>query len=107
MYTYEELREFVVNCQRCPLASTRHWAVMGKGDPKALVMFVAEAPGNHEDMDGVPFTGRSGELLDQLLSGAGMSREEIYLTNVVKCYPPGNRDPKPDGAGTVHALPEV
>ena len=57
---------------------------MGKGDPKAPVMFVAEAPGNHEDMDGVPFTGRSGELLDQLLSGAGMSREEIYLTNVVK-----------------------
>lgn len=53
-------------------------------------------PGNHEDMDGVPFTGRSGELLDQLLSGAGMSREEIYLTNVVKCHPPGNRDPKPE-----------
>lgn len=68
----------------------------GKGDPKAPVMFVAEAPGNHEDMDGVPFTGRSGELLDQLLSGAGMSREEIYLTNVVKCHPPGNRDPKPE-----------
>ena len=96
MYTYEELREFVVNCQRCPLASTRRRAVMGKGDPKAPVMFVAEAPGNHEDMDGVPFTGRSGELLDQLLSGAGMSREEIYLTNVVKCHPPGNRDPKPE-----------
>ena len=96
MYTYEELRKFVVNCQRCPLAMTRNQAVMGKGDPRALVMFVAEAPGNHEDVDGVPFTGRSGELLDQLLSGAGMGREEIYLTNVVKCHPPGNRDPRPE-----------
>lgn len=94
MYTYEELKQFVEGCSHCPLSRTRNRAVMGKGNLQALVMFVAEAPGNCEDRDGIPFTGKSGELLDRLLQEAGMSREEIYLTNVVKCHPPGNRDPQ-------------
>lgn len=94
MYTYEELKQFVESCSHCSLFRTRNRAVMGKGNLQASVMFVAEAPGNCEDRDGIPFTGKSGELLDRLLQEAGMSREEIYLTNVVKCHPPGNRDPK-------------
>ena len=96
MYTYEELKNFVDHCGRCSLARTRNLAVMGKGNLHSPVLFIAEAPGRNEDRDGVPFTGRSGELFDRLLGEIGMSREEIYLTNVVKCHPPGNRDPKPE-----------
>lgn len=69
---------------------------MGRGDLHSPVLFIAEAPGANEDRDGIPFTGRSGELFDRLLEEIGMSREEIYLTNIVKCHPPGNRDPKPE-----------
>lgn len=94
MYTYEELKHYVEHCTRCPLCQTRKKAVMGRGNLKSPVLFVAEAPGWNEDRDGIPFTGRSGELLDQLLAGIGLSREEIYLTNLVKCHPPNNRDPE-------------
>nr|WP_249328884.1 uracil-DNA glycosylase [Wansuia hejianensis] len=69
---------------------------MGRGNLKSQVLFIAEAPGQNEDRDGIPFTGRSGELLDRLLAEAGMSRGEIYLTNIVKCHPERNRDPKPE-----------
>ena len=69
---------------------------MGKGNLHSPVLFIAEAPGRNEDRDGIPFTGRSGELFDRLLGEIGMNREEIYLTNIVKCHPPGNRDPKPE-----------
>ena len=96
MYTYEELKNYVNHCTRCPLSQTRNHAVMGKGNLHAKILFIAEAPGRNEDRDGIPFTGRSGELFDRLLEGIGMGREEIYLTNVVKCHPPGNRDPKPE-----------
>lgn len=96
MYTYEELKKFVDHCGRCPLASTRNRAVMGKGNLHSPLMFIAEAPGQKEDRDGIPFTGRSGEVFDRLLNSAGMTREEVYLTNVVKCHPPANRDPKPE-----------
>lgn len=96
MYSYEELKGFVDNCTRCPLAKTRNRAVMGRGSLKSKILFIAEAPGNNEDADGVPFTGRSGEIFDELLSQAGMNREDIYLTNVVKCHPPKNRDPRPE-----------
>lgn len=96
MYTYDELKHFVDNCRRCPLAATRNRSVMGKGNLQTGILFVAEAPGYNEDRDGVPFTGKSGELFDRLLHDAGMSREEVYITNVVKCHPPGNRDPKPE-----------
>lgn len=96
MYTYEELKGFVDHCTRCGLCRTRNHAVMGKGNLKSEILFIAEAPGQNEDRDGIPFTGRSGELFDRLLDGIGMKREEIYLTNVVKCHPPGNRDPRPE-----------
>ena len=96
MYTYEELKNYVDHCTRCPLHQTRNHAVMGKGNLHAKILFIAEAPGRNEDRDGIPFTGRSGQLFDRLLEGIGMRREEIYLTNVVKCHPPGNRDPKPE-----------
>ena len=96
MYTYEELKNYVDHCTRCLLSQTRNHAVMGKGNLHAKILFIAEAPGRNEDRDGIPFTGRSGQLFDRLLEGIGMRREEIYLTNVVKCHPPGNRDPKPE-----------
>ena len=86
MYTYEELKGFVDHCSRCELCRTRNHSVMGKGNLHSPILFIAEAPGRNEDRDGVPFTGRSGE----------MKREEIYLTNIVKCNPPGNRDPHPN-----------
>lgn len=95
VYTYEELKQFVEHCPRCALAGSRRKPVMGRGNLKAVIMFVAEAPGNSEDRDGIPFTGPSGEILDELLRHIGITRQEIYLTNVVKCHPPGNRDPLP------------
>ncbi len=96
MYTYEELTDFAVRCTRCPLSETRRKTVMGKGNLKSRILFIAEAPGGSEDQAGVPFVGPSGKVFDELLSGIGMGREDIYLTNVVKCHPPGNRDPFPD-----------
>lgn len=69
---------------------------MGQGNLHSRILFIAEAPGRNEDRDGIPFTGRSGELFDRLLDGIGMTRKEIYLTNIVKCHPPGNRDPEPE-----------
>ena len=96
MYTYEELKEFVDHCRRCPLCETRNRPVMGKGNLSSPILFLAEAPGRNEDRDGVPFTGRSGQLFDRLLREIGMSREEIYLTNLVKCHTPENRDPRPE-----------
>ncbi len=95
MYTYEELKGFVDHCGRCELCRTRNHSVMGKGNLHSPILFIAEAPGRNEDRDGVPFTGRSGELFDRLLREIEMKREEIYLTNIVKCNPPGNRDPYP------------
>lgn len=96
MYTYEELTAFVSRCTRCPLCRTRQNPVMGRGNLKGEILFIAEAPGNSEDRDGIPFTGPSGKVLDELLADADMSRQDIYLTNVVKCHPPGNRDPRPE-----------
>lgn len=93
MYTWEELKQFVDYCGRCPLCRTRTHAVMGRGNLKAAVMFVAEAPGRQEDQQGVLFVGPAGHVFDQLLEAASMSREEIYITNIIKCNPPFNRDP--------------
>lgn len=81
---------------RCPLAQARNKSVMGKGNLKSPIMFIAEAPGNSEDRDGIPFTGPSGRVFDELLASVGMSREDVYITNVVKCRPPHNRDPLPE-----------
>ena len=83
-------------CTRCRLAEGRTQVVFGNGDPNADLMFVGEAPGFHEDKQGFPFVGQAGKLLDQLLGGIGLSREDVYVANVLKCRPPGNRDPMQD-----------
>jgi len=80
-------------CVRCPLAETRTHVVFGSGDPHAELMIVGEAPGFHEDQGGLPFAGQAGELLERLLEGIGLGRDEVYLANVLKCRPPQNRDP--------------
>jgi uracil-DNA glycosylase len=86
----------IAGCARCRLAERRTQVVFGVGNPDADLMFVGEAPGFHEDKQGYPFVGQAGKLLDQLLGGIGMSREDVYIANVIKCRPPGNRDPMPD-----------
>jgi DNA polymerase len=88
--------ELAAGCTRCRLAATRTQVVFGVGNPSADLMFVGEAPGFHEDKQGFPFVGQAGKLLDQLLGGIGLRRDEIYIANVIKCRPPGNRDPLPD-----------
>jgi len=86
----------VAGCTRCRLAQGRTQVVFGSGSAHADLMFVGEAPGFHEDRQGVPFVGQAGKLLEQLLAGIGLSRQEVYIANVLKCRPPGNRDPQPD-----------
>ena len=80
-------------CTRCGLAAARTQVVFGAGDPNADLMFIGEGPGEQEDLRGVPFVGRSGMLLTQLIEGIGLTRDSVYIANVVKCRPPGNRDP--------------
>ncbi len=84
------------SCTDCRLAESRTTVVFGDGSEAADIMFVGEGPGYHEDQQGIPFVGAAGQLLDRLLSEVGLSREECYIANVVKCRPPGNRDPRPD-----------
>lgn len=99
--TLQELAESLHNCQRCPLAKLgRHQVVFGVGNPHASVMFVGEAPGFHEDQKGEPFVGAAGQLLNDLLESAGLSRADIYIANVIKCRPPNNRDPEPQEVET-------
>ncbi len=83
-------------CLRCPLHESRTRVVFGNGNADADLMFVGEGPGAQEDIQGLPFVGRAGKLLDQLLEGIGLSRGDVFVTNVVRCRPPGNRDPLPD-----------
>ncbi len=94
--TLEELAHQAGSCTRCPLAAGRTTVVFGAGDPRADLLFVGEGPGHDEDLSGLPFVGRSGRLLDRLvLEEIGLSRDRFYIANVVKCRPPGNRDPLP------------
>jgi len=86
----------VAGCTKCRLARGRTQVVFGVGDPSADLMFVGEAPGYHEDQQGKPFVGQAGKLLDNLLAGIGLQRDQVYVANVLKCRPPGNRDPQPD-----------
>jgi uracil-DNA glycosylase family 4 len=86
----------VAGCTRCALAKTRTQVVFGSGSPAADLMFVGEAPGFHEDKQGVPFVGAAGQLLGKLLGGIGLTREDVFVANVLKCRPPGNRDPLPE-----------
>lgn len=90
-----DLYEEIADCPRCPLARTRTQTVPGSGPLPCDLVFVGEAPGQREDELGLPFVGRSGQFLDELLAGIGRSRPDVYVTNVVKCRPPGNRDPEP------------
>jgi uracil-DNA glycosylase family 4 len=95
----DELRAFaevVAGCTKCPLAATRTQVVFGSGDPNADLIFVGEAPGFHEDKQGVPFVGAAGKLLEQLLADIGLTRQQVYIANVLLCRPPGNRDPLPE-----------
>ncbi|MDR3686024.1 MAG: uracil-DNA glycosylase [Coriobacteriia bacterium] len=91
----EALRTHIGDCHRCPLGETRTRVVFGVGDPHARVMFIGEGPGKNEDLKGEPFVGAAGQLLNELLAHAGLYRAEVYIANVVKCRPPGNRDPEP------------
>jgi uracil-DNA glycosylase family 4 len=89
-----DMERHVAACTRCPLSQSRRQPVMGRGSLQGGFLLIAEAPGVQEDRQGMPFVGRSGEILDRLLQDCGLSREEIYITNIIKCHPPGNRDPK-------------
>ncbi|MGB8362804.1 MAG: uracil-DNA glycosylase [Acidimicrobiia bacterium] len=91
-----ELRDAAMSCTACRLAETRINVVFGVGDPDARLMLVGEAPGKNEDLQGEPFVGAAGRLLDELMEGIGISRDEAYIANVLKCRPPGNRDPQQD-----------
>jgi DNA polymerase len=91
-----ELHDAFAECGRCELAKTRRSFVFGTGSPDANVMFVGEAPGRDEDLQGEPFVGAAGQLLNKILAAIGLEREEVYIANILKCRPPGNRDPRPE-----------
>lgn len=91
----EEVREELNDCQRCPLGRVRTNLVFGEGNPKAEIVFVGEAPGRDEDIQGRPFVGRAGQLLTRIIRAMGLRREDVYICNILKCRPPGNRNPRP------------
>ena len=94
---FEELKENCLNCRKCGLCETRTNVVVGVGDPRAKVMFIGEGPGENEDLQGEPFVGRGGQLLDKMLAAVDLDRRKnIYIANIVKCRPPKNRDPLPE-----------
>jgi DNA polymerase len=97
------LEQTVAACRACGLCEGRNNTVFGVGDKNAELMFVGEAPGQDEDLKGEPFVGRAGQLLNRMLAAAGLKREQVYIANVVKCRPPGNRNPTPDEAGACRA----
>ena len=96
MSELSKLTEEVDACTKCILSKSRTKAVPGEGPENAQILFVGEGPGFHEDKQGRPFVGAAGQFLEELLAGIGMKREEVFITNVVKCRPPGNRDPMPE-----------
>lgn len=93
---HEELRQMTLQCSSCRLRSTCQQVVFADGNPASRIMFVGEGPGRDEDLQGRPFVGRAGQLLDKILAASSLAREEVYITNVVKCRPPENRLPNPD-----------
>jgi DNA polymerase len=94
------LREEIGDCKRCKLCEKRTNIVFGVGDPHAKLMFVGEGPGADEDAQGEPFVGRAGQKLNEMIQAIGLDRKDVYIANVVKCRPPGNRDPEPDEVAT-------
>ena len=95
-----QIREEIGDCTRCKLSVGRNKIVFGDGDPKARLMFVGEGPGADEDASGLPFVGRGGQLLNNMINAMGLKREQVYIANIVKCRPPSNRVPEPDEAHT-------
>ena len=98
--TLAEAAAEAADCTKCRLAETRTQVVFGVGSPSADLLFIGEAPGMHEDRQGVPFVGAAGQLLPRMLEGIGLTREEVYIANILKCRPPGNRDPQSDEIDT-------
>lgn len=96
MSSWDELRQRCSSCTECPLSRTRHNVVFGVGPEKAEILFVGEGPGQQEDLQGEPFVGAAGKLLDEMLSIIDLGRHNCYIANIVKCRPPGNRDPQPE-----------
>lgn len=94
--TLDDIRARVEACKACELCSGRTNVVFGAGNPNARVLIVGEAPGKNEDEQGMPFVGAAGQYLDELLGYAGLARDEVFIANVLKCRPPGNRDPRPE-----------
>ncbi|WP_422724022.1 uracil-DNA glycosylase [Hyalangium rubrum] len=94
--TLDQIRRELGDCRRCKLCSGRKNIVFGVGNPRAELVFVGEGPGENEDLQGVPFVGAAGELLTKMIQAMGFSRDDVYICNVVKCRPPGNRNPEPD-----------
>jgi len=95
----EALRGELGDCQRCGLGRLRHNLVFGEGNPQARLVFVGEAPGADEDAQGRPFVGQAGQLLTKIIAAMGLKREEVYICNILKCRPPGNRNPQPEEIG--------
>ena len=100
VHSLEDLRRFIGDCKRCALHQGRHNLVFGEGSPRARLVFVGEGPGREEDLAGRPFVGEAGRLLTKIIAAMGLSRESVYLCNVVKCRPPNNRDPENEEIGT-------
>jgi DNA polymerase len=96
----QAVRDEIGDCRRCPLCEQRRNVVFGEGNPDARVVFVGEGPGEEEDKSGRPFVGRAGELLTKMIEAVGWRREDVYICNIVKCRPPGNRDPQPAEVAT-------
>ena len=92
----EEIRAVLGDCRRCPLCETRKNLVFGAGDPRARLVFVGEAPGYDEDLQGEPFVGAAGKLLTRIIQAMGLDRSQVYICNILKCRPPGNRNPLPE-----------
>jgi len=96
--TWEELESACNNCTKCKLCTNRHNVVIGTGNKNARIMFIGEGPGADEDIQGLPFVGKAGKLMDKAFQGVGIKREEVYIANIVKCRPPNNRNPEKDEA---------
>lgn len=95
---WEELENACKNCTKCKLCNNRHNVVIGTGNKNAKIMFIGEGPGADEDMQGIPFVGRAGKLMDKAFEGIGIDRNDVYIANIVKCRPPNNRNPENDEA---------
>lgn len=93
---FKELEEQIKDCKKCKLCNNRHNIVLGTGNRQAKIMFIGEGPGADEDIQGEPFVGKAGKLMDQAFKGIGLNREEVYIANIVKCRPPQNRNPEQD-----------